>query len=146
MSADTRLAVYGSLAPGRGNHRELAGLAGEWRDGRVRGWLVESGWGAAQGYPGLRPDPEGPEVDVQVLISPDLPGNWQRLDAFEGEEYERVVVTVDKHANTSAASVPLAMEAMLRSGEAQVGDTALLIAFGAGLSYAGQVVTLPPLA
>ncbi len=47
--------------------------------------------------------------------------------------------------NTSAASVPLAMEAMLRKDEAAVGDTALLIAFGAGLSYAGQVVTLPPL-
>jgi len=46
--------------------------------------------------------------------------------------------------NTSAASVPLAMEAMLRSGEAKAGDLALLIAFGAGLSYAGQVVTLPP--
>ena len=47
--------------------------------------------------------------------------------------------------NTSAASVPLAMEAMLRNGEARAGDTALLIAFGAGLSFAGQVVTLPPL-
>jgi beta-ketoacyl-[acyl-carrier-protein] synthase III len=48
--------------------------------------------------------------------------------------------------NTSAASVPLAIEAMLRNGEAKVGDTALLIAFGAGLSYASQVVTLPPVA
>ena len=48
--------------------------------------------------------------------------------------------------NTSAASVPLAIEAMVRSGEAKPGDTALLIAFGAGLSYAGQVVTLPPVA
>lgn len=48
--------------------------------------------------------------------------------------------------NTSAASVPLAIEAMMRRGQAKPGDTALLIAFGAGLSYAGQVVTLPPLA
>lgn len=48
--------------------------------------------------------------------------------------------------NTSAASVPLAIEAMLRNGEARTGDTALLIAFGAGLSYASQVVTLPPVA
>lgn len=48
--------------------------------------------------------------------------------------------------NTSAASVPLAIEAMVRGGEAKPGDTALLIAFGAGLSYAGQVVTLPPVA
>ncbi|GAA4823185.1 beta-ketoacyl-ACP synthase III [Nocardioides caeni] len=48
--------------------------------------------------------------------------------------------------NTSAASVPLAMERMLRDGEAAPGDTALLIAFGAGLSFAGQVVTLPRIA
>jgi 3-oxoacyl-[acyl-carrier-protein] synthase III len=45
--------------------------------------------------------------------------------------------------NSSAASVPLAAVAMLESGEAKSGDTALLIAFGAGLAYAGQVVTLP---
>ena len=60
---------------------------------------------------------------------------------------ESVAVATDviDSGNTSAASVPLAMEAMLRKGEANVGDTALLIAFGAGLSYAGQVVALPPL-
>ncbi|MFY0407235.1 beta-ketoacyl-ACP synthase III [Solicola sp. PLA-1-18] len=45
--------------------------------------------------------------------------------------------------NTSAASVPLAMERMLADGQARSGDTALLIAFGAGLAYAAQVVTLP---
>ncbi len=45
--------------------------------------------------------------------------------------------------NTSAASVPLALHAMLADGRAKSGDTALLIAFGAGLSYAAQVVTVP---
>jgi 3-oxoacyl-[acyl-carrier-protein] synthase-3 len=45
--------------------------------------------------------------------------------------------------NTSAASVPLAMEALLESGEASSGGTALLIGFGAGLVYASQVVQLP---
>jgi 3-oxoacyl-[acyl-carrier-protein] synthase-3/beta-ketoacyl ACP synthase len=60
---------------------------------------------------------------------------------------ESVAIATDvvDAGNTSAASVPLAMEAMLRKDEAAAGDTALLIAFGAGLSYAGQVVTLPPL-
>nr|WP_296775585.1 beta-ketoacyl-ACP synthase III [Rhodococcus sp. (in: high G+C Gram-positive bacteria)] len=47
--------------------------------------------------------------------------------------------------NTSAASIPLAMEELLRTGKAKPGDTALLLAFGAGLSYAGQVVKLPTL-
>lgn len=45
--------------------------------------------------------------------------------------------------NTSAASVPLAMETMLEKGEIASGATALLIGFGAGLSFAAQVVTIP---
>ncbi|WP_420881505.1 beta-ketoacyl-ACP synthase III [Rhodococcus sp. (in: high G+C Gram-positive bacteria)] len=48
--------------------------------------------------------------------------------------------------NTSAASIPMAMEQLLRSGGARPGDTALLLGFGAGLAYAGQVVQLPPIA
>jgi 3-oxoacyl-[acyl-carrier-protein] synthase-3 len=45
--------------------------------------------------------------------------------------------------NTSAASIPLAMERLLATGEAKSGDTALVIGFGAGLAYAATVVTLP---
>ena len=45
--------------------------------------------------------------------------------------------------NTSAASVPLAMETMLERGEVRSGGTALLIGFGAGLSFAAQVVAMP---
>jgi 3-oxoacyl-[acyl-carrier-protein] synthase III len=58
---------------------------------------------------------------------------------------ERVKVARDiaYQGNTSAASVPLAMDRMIRDGEVKSGDTALLIAFGAGLAYAAQVVTIP---
>jgi 3-oxoacyl-[acyl-carrier-protein] synthase-3 len=45
--------------------------------------------------------------------------------------------------NTSAASIPLAMERMLEAGEVKSGGLALLIGFGAGLVYAAQVVRLP---
>ncbi|MPZ59783.1 MAG: beta-ketoacyl-ACP synthase III [Propionibacteriales bacterium] len=45
--------------------------------------------------------------------------------------------------NTSAASIPLAMDRLLVDGESRSGDTALLIAFGAGLTYAAQVVKIP---
>ena len=45
--------------------------------------------------------------------------------------------------NTSAASIPLAIEALLESGEARSGQTCLIIGFGAGLVYAGQVILLP---
>ncbi|MFE3446806.1 beta-ketoacyl-ACP synthase III [Nocardia sp. NPDC059180] len=50
---------------------------------------------------------------------------------------------IEETGNTSAASIPLAMEQLLRSGQSKPGDTALLIAFGAGLSWAAQVVALP---
>ena len=56
-----------------------------------------------------------------------------------------VVVARDiaRQGNTSAASVPLAIEALMESGEAESGDTCLIIGFGAGLVYAGQVIVLP---
>ncbi len=93
-SPETRLASYGSLAPGRVNHHQLAGLAGRWRRGTVRGKLIDGGWGSALGYPGLILDESGPEVDVYVFESPDLPSHWARLDEFEGSAYRRVAVRV----------------------------------------------------
>jgi 3-oxoacyl-[acyl-carrier-protein] synthase III len=58
----------------------------------------------------------------------------------EGVPVARSIVEM---GNTSAASIPLAMEEMRRTGQAPREGTALLIGFGAGLSYAAQVVTLP---
>ena len=51
---------------------------------------------------------------------------------------------IENTGNTSAASIPLAIEEMLVTGKAKGGQLALALGFGAGLSYAGQVVTLPP--
>ncbi|MCW4354321.1 ketoacyl-ACP synthase III [Hoyosella sp. YIM 151337] len=51
---------------------------------------------------------------------------------------------IENTGNTSAASIPLAIEEMLVTGKAKGGQIALLLGFGAGLSYAGQVVKLPP--
>ncbi|GII65044.1 3-oxoacyl-[acyl-carrier-protein] synthase 3 [Sphaerisporangium krabiense] len=45
--------------------------------------------------------------------------------------------------NTSAASIPLALSRMTERGELRSGDLALLLGFGAGLTYAGQVVEIP---
>lgn len=58
---------------------------------------------------------------------------------------DRVAISRDvaTSGNTSAASVPLAMEHMLAEHQVGSGNSALLIGFGSGLVYAGQVVTLP---
>ncbi|MFK4064420.1 ketoacyl-ACP synthase III [Streptomyces sp. NPDC029674] len=58
-------------------------------------------------------------------------------------EHVMVARDVRTTGNTSAASIPLAMERLLATGEAKSGDTALVIGFGAGLVYAATVVTLP---
>jgi 3-oxoacyl-[acyl-carrier-protein] synthase-3 len=55
---------------------------------------------------------------------------------------ERVVVTVDRHANTSAASVPLALAEARRDGRIRAGDLVLLEALGGGLTWGSALVRL----
>ncbi|SDE91798.1 3-oxoacyl-[acyl-carrier-protein] synthase III [Blastococcus fimeti] len=58
---------------------------------------------------------------------------------------EKTVIARDivRSGNTSAASIPLALSALLESGDAKSGDLALVLGYGAGLTYAGQVLRLP---
>lgn len=63
--------------------------------------------------------------------------------AMKLPETVRIARDIAEQGNTSAASIPLALDRMIAEGEARSGDTALLIAFGAGLAYAAQVVTVP---
>lgn len=89
-----RLATYGTLSPGRPNHHQLSGLNGNWSTGHVRGDLRQQGWGAVQGFPGLILNPAGGTVEVDLLMSDDLPDHWPRLDAFEGAGYQRVAAEI----------------------------------------------------
>ena len=93
-TAEKRLATYGTLAPGRPNHKILDGMNGRWMKGRVKGHLKEEGWGAELGFPGLVLDDAGSEVALDIFVSADLPDHWDRLDAFEGEGYRRVAVDI----------------------------------------------------
>ena len=53
---------------------------------------------------------------------------------------ERVIVTVDRHGNTSSGSVPLALDEAVRSGKVQRGQTLLLEAFGGGFTWASALL------
>ncbi|MDE0301696.1 MAG: ketoacyl-ACP synthase III, partial [Gammaproteobacteria bacterium] len=53
---------------------------------------------------------------------------------------ERVVVTVDQHGNTSAASVPLALNQAVRDGRIQPGDVLMLEAFGGGFTWGSALI------
>lgn len=88
-----RLFIYGSLQPGGPNEHVLAAIGGEWKRAVIKGNLVERGWGASMGYPGLVFDEGGVDVHGHVFCSSNLNSKWAYLDKFEGEEYERIVTS-----------------------------------------------------
>ncbi len=55
---------------------------------------------------------------------------------------EKVVVTVQDHGNTSAASIPLAMDVAIRDGRIKKGDTLLFATFGGGFTWGSAVLKL----
>lgn len=57
-----------------------------------------------------------------------------------GMTMDQVVVTVDRHGNTSAGSVPLALDEAIRSGKIARGDIMLLEAFGGGFTWASALI------
>ncbi len=85
--------------------------------------------------------------DIDVFVPHQANSRINELLARNLHFPESTVVAndIETTGNTSAASIPLAMEELLSTGAAKPGDTALLLGYGAGLSYAAQVVTLPPI-
>ncbi|MDE0564718.1 beta-ketoacyl-ACP synthase III [Exiguobacterium sp. B2(2022)] len=61
----------------------------------------------------------------------------ERLDLEE----EKVVMTIQDHANTSAASIPLALAEAVKSGKIQDGQTVVIAGFGAGLTWGASCLT-----
>ncbi|GGA06334.1 beta-ketoacyl-ACP synthase III [Blastomonas marina] len=71
--------------------------------------------------------------------------NARILDATArklGLPAEKVVVTVDRHANTSAASVPLALDTAIRDGRIKQGDLVMLEAMGGGFTWGASLLKL----
>jgi 3-oxoacyl-[acyl-carrier-protein] synthase-3 len=69
--------------------------------------------------------------------------NFRILDATArklGLPENKVVVTVDQHANTSAASVPLAMDVAVRDGRIKPGDLVVLEAMGGGFTWGASLL------
>jgi len=51
-------------------------------------------------------------------------------------------MNIERFGNTSAASIPVALDEAWRLGRIKTGDTIMLVAFGAGLTWAGSVIKL----
>jgi 3-oxoacyl-[acyl-carrier-protein] synthase-3 len=67
----------------------------------------------------------------------------KRLRAKGARDDMRVADDIVYSGNTSSASIPMALDHMRAAGKIRSGELALLVGFGAGLSYAGQVVVCP---
>jgi 3-oxoacyl-[acyl-carrier-protein] synthase III len=87
-------------------------------------------------------------ADIDVLVPHQA--NLRIVEAVakrlrkDGARDDMVVADDIIHSgNTSSASIPLALDHMRADGRVRSGDIALLVGFGAGLSFAGQVVVLP---
>jgi len=71
--------------------------------------------------------------------------NARILDATArklGIPHEKVVVTVDRHANTSAASVPLALDVARKDGRIKPGDLVMLEAMGGGFTWGASLIRI----
>jgi 3-oxoacyl-[acyl-carrier-protein] synthase-3 len=91
----------------------------------------------------------GEALDAAGLVADEVDwvvphqANARILDATArklGLAPEKVVVTVDQHANTSAASVPLALDTAVRDGRIKRGDLIVLEAMGGGFTWGAAVV------
>jgi 3-oxoacyl-[acyl-carrier-protein] synthase-3 len=81
----------------------------------------------------------GPDVLIPHQV------NQRIIDAAledTGFPKDKVMVNLDKYGNTSAASVPIALDEALKTGRCKPGDTVLLVAFGGGLTWSSAIITL----
>ncbi len=82
-------------------------------------------------------------IEISLLIPHQV--NQRIIDAAlesTGFPADRVMVNLGKYGNTSAASVPIALDEAIREGRAKSGDTVLLVAFGGGLTWGSAIITL----
>jgi 3-oxoacyl-[acyl-carrier-protein] synthase-3 len=82
-------------------------------------------------------------ADIDLIIPHQV--NQRIIDAAFADlnfPADKLMVNLDRYGNTSAASIPIALDEAMRTGRAASGDRVLLIAFGGGLTWAGGVWTL----
>lgn len=82
-------------------------------------------------------------ADIDLIIPHQV--NQRIIDAAFADlnfPADKLMVNLDRYGNTSAASIPIALDEAMRTGRAAPGDRVLLIAFGGGLTWGGCVWTL----
>lgn len=88
---------------------------------------------------GLTPD----EIEVFIPHQANMRITDALVRSLQLPDHIVIARDIARQGNTSAASIPLAMDTLLSNGEAGSGQVALLVGFGAGLVYSAQVAHLP---
>ena len=91
------LFVYGTLMPNCPNAHVLENIQGKFVPATVMGELVAAGWSASMGYPGIRLDSDKDTVHGFLFYSHNLEESWEYLDKFEGVEFIRAKVCVERY-------------------------------------------------
>ena len=91
------LFVYGTLMPNCPNGHILENIVGKFIPATVKGKLIDAGWSASMGYPGIKLNQNGDTVHGFLFYSDNLINHWDSLDEFEGAEFERVPVCVERY-------------------------------------------------
>jgi len=91
------LFAYGTLMPNCPNGHMLENVVGKFIPATVRGYLKDAGWSASMGYPGIHLDENGDTIHGFLFSSSNLINHWDNLDEFEGEEFQREPVTVERY-------------------------------------------------
>ena len=53
---------------------------------------------------------------------------------------EKIIITVGEHANTSSASIPIAMDCAIKDGKIKRGDVIMLVSFGSGFTWGATIL------
>jgi gamma-glutamylcyclotransferase (GGCT)/AIG2-like uncharacterized protein YtfP len=91
------LFVYGTLQPNCPNGHVLDNIIGKFIPATVKGYLKDAGWSASMGYPGIQLNETGDTIHGFLFTSSNLIDNWDYLDDFEGSEFQREEVTVERY-------------------------------------------------
>lgn len=91
------LFVYGTLMPNCPNAHVLENIVGKFIPATVRGHLKNAGWSASMGYPGIKLDENGDTIHGYLFYSSNLINHWDFLDEFEGLEFKREEVVVERY-------------------------------------------------
>ncbi|MDA0587736.1 MAG: beta-ketoacyl-ACP synthase 3 [Planctomycetota bacterium] len=84
-----------------------------------------------------------PVDEIKLLVPHQANENIIRCGATEvGISMDRVALNIDRYGNTIGASIPIALDEALRQGRARPGDHVMLVGFGAGLSWGGNLLQL----